>query len=83
MWAEAALTRGDRVAATARSTAPLQDLDVTEEQARAEFETNFFGASVVRAVLPILRAQRCGHIVQLSSVAGLASWPMLGLYHAT
>nr|WP_275427277.1 MULTISPECIES: SDR family NAD(P)-dependent oxidoreductase [Streptomyces] len=38
---------------------------------------------VVRAVLPILRAQRCGHIVQLSSVAGLASWPMLGLYHAT
>ncbi|MFC7303453.1 SDR family NAD(P)-dependent oxidoreductase [Streptomyces monticola] len=58
--------------------------DITEEQARAQFDTNFFGTLwVTQAALPLLREQRSGHLVQLSSIAGLASWPMLGMYHAT
>ncbi|WP_017539653.1 SDR family NAD(P)-dependent oxidoreductase [Nocardiopsis halophila] len=135
VWAEAALERGDRVAATARDTTALDALadrhgdavlplrldvtdrdaagaavaaahdrfgrldvvvnnagyglfgaveDVTEHQARAQFDTNFFGTLwVTQAALPILRAQGAGHLVQLSSIAGVASWPMLGLYHAS
>ncbi|MEY9211721.1 SDR family NAD(P)-dependent oxidoreductase [Thermobifida halotolerans] len=58
--------------------------NVTEQQARDQMDTNFFGTLwVTQAVLPVLRAQRGGHIVQVSSIAGLASWPMLGLYHAS
>jgi NAD(P)-dependent dehydrogenase (short-subunit alcohol dehydrogenase family) len=44
-------------------------------------ETNFFGAFwVTQAVLPILRAQGGGHIVQVSSVGGVAAFPSLGAY---
>lgn len=58
--------------------------NATEQQARDQMDTNFFGTLwVTQAVLPLLRAQRGGHIVQVSSVAGLASWPMMGLYHAS
>ncbi|AWN30110.1 SDR family NAD(P)-dependent oxidoreductase [Streptomyces sp. NEAU-S7GS2] len=58
--------------------------DVTEEQARAQLDTNFFGTLwVTQAVLPILREQGSGHLLQVSSIAGIASWPMLGLYHAS
>ncbi len=134
-WARAALERGDRVVATARSTADLHDVvdrfgdtalalevDITdrptvvdalarakehfgqidvvvnnagygmfgmieetsESQARDQFETNFFGSLwVTQAVLPILREQGAGHIIQISSVAGLTSFPGLGLYAAS
>jgi NAD(P)-dependent dehydrogenase (short-subunit alcohol dehydrogenase family) len=134
-WAEAALARGDQVAATARDisslcglvhdygaqVAPIR-LDVTdraavfaavatakerfgrldvvvnnagygllgaveeasEAQARAQIETNLFGALwVTQAALPILRAQQSGHIIQVSSVGGVNAFPMLGLYHAS
>ncbi|MEV8309805.1 SDR family NAD(P)-dependent oxidoreductase [Streptomyces flavidovirens] len=58
--------------------------DVTEEQARAQLDTNFFGTLwATQAALPIMRNQGCGHILQMSSIAGIASWPMLGLYHAS
>ncbi|MFJ7206216.1 SDR family NAD(P)-dependent oxidoreductase [Streptomyces sp. NPDC098789] len=135
VWAEAALERGDKVAATARDLASLDPLveaygeavlplrldirdrdaafaavaaahahfgridvvvnnagyglfgaveDITEEQARAQLDTNLFGTLwVTQAALPVLRAQGSGHILQMSSIAGLASWPMLGLYHAS
>ncbi|WP_406222056.1 SDR family oxidoreductase [Streptomyces canus] len=135
IWAEAALSRGDRVAATARrpeSLEPLVDtygdsvlplaLDVTdraaacaavrraadafgrldvvvnnagyglfgmveettEEQARAQLDTNVLGPLwVTQAALPLLRAQRGGHIVQVSSIGGLAAFPSLGLYNAS
>lgn len=135
IWVEAALERGDSVAATARSTealAPLVDrfgdrvlpiaLDVTdraavdaavgaavarfgridvvvnnagyglfgaveevsEQEAREQFETNFFGALwVTQAVMPVLRAQRSGHILQISSVGGVAAFPTLGIYNAS
>jgi NAD(P)-dependent dehydrogenase (short-subunit alcohol dehydrogenase family) len=135
VWAEAALARGDRVAATARQVdtlAPLLErygkqvaaiaLDVTdksavaaaiaaaharfgrldvlinnagyglfgaieevsEAEARAQIETNLFGALwVTQAALPIMRAQGSGHIIQVSSIGGVNAFPTIGLYHAS
>jgi len=135
VWAEAALARGDRVAATARNVetlAPLVDrygdqvaairLDVTdkaavdaaialahgrfgsldvvvnnagyglfgaieeisEAEARAQIETNLFGALwVTQAALPHMRAQGSGHIIQVSSIGGVNAFPTIGLYHAS
>ncbi|WP_370552462.1 MULTISPECIES: SDR family oxidoreductase [unclassified Conexibacter] len=58
--------------------------EVTEQQARAQLETNFFGALwVTQAVVPILRRQRSGHILQVSSIGGVHAFPVLGLYHAS
>jgi len=134
-WAIAALDRGDRVAASARNAAALDNLvdsygpnvlpirlDVTdrdacfaavaaahehfgrldivvnnagygqygyveelsEAEARAQLDTNFFGALwVTQAVLPYLRAQRGGHIIQVSSIGGVTAFPYLGIYHAS
>jgi NAD(P)-dependent dehydrogenase (short-subunit alcohol dehydrogenase family) len=135
VWAQAALERGDMVAATARDTASLEGLveahgervlpirldvtdksavdaavaraqerfgrvdvvvnnagyglfgtveEVTEEQARAQIETNLFGALwVTKAALPYLREQGAGHIVQVSSIGGVQAFPTIGLYHAS
>ena len=134
IWAEAALARGDKVAATARQLQALDDLthtygeqflplalDVTDRNAvfaavarahqhfgrldvvvsnagygymgaieeaemadtRAVFETNVFGTlSVIQAALPILRAQGSGHILPVTSVAGLIAVPTSGIYEA-
>src|SRR3954453_13692658 len=135
VWAEAALERGDRVAATARDVSTLDALverygdnvlplaldvtdkaaidaaveqaherfgaldvvannagyglfgtieELTEEQARTQIETNLFGPLwVTQAALPILREQRSGHIIQVSSIGGVLAFPLLGLYHAS
>jgi NAD(P)-dependent dehydrogenase (short-subunit alcohol dehydrogenase family) len=135
IWAEAALARGDRVAATARNLDTLKDLidahgdnvlpialdvtdkaavdsavraahdhfgrldvvvnnagyglfgtieETTEEQARAQMETNLFGALwVTKAALPFLREQGSGHVIQVSSIGGVNAFPTLGLYHAS
>jgi NAD(P)-dependent dehydrogenase (short-subunit alcohol dehydrogenase family) len=134
-WAIAALERGDKVAATARNTASLDDLvekysdavlpiqlDVTdreadfaavkqahdhfgrldivvnnagygqfgfveelsEQDARDQFETNVFGALwVTQAALPYLREQRSGHIIQVSSIGGITAFPNVGIYSAS
>jgi NAD(P)-dependent dehydrogenase (short-subunit alcohol dehydrogenase family) len=135
VWAEAALARGDRVAATARDVSSLKSLverygdrvaalaldvtdkgavhkaitaaharfgrldvvinnagyglfgaieEVSETEARAQMETNLFGALwVTQAALPILRAQGSGHIIQVSSIGGINAFPTVGLYHAS
>ena len=135
VWAQAALARGDQVAATARDVktlAPLAErygdlvapltLDVTnkaaagaaiafaherfgrldvvinnagyglfgtieevsESEARAQLETNLFGALwVTQAALPFMRAQGSGHIIQVSSIGGVNAFPTVGLYHAS
>jgi NAD(P)-dependent dehydrogenase (short-subunit alcohol dehydrogenase family) len=135
IWTEAALKRGDKVAATARdlgALAALVDvygdallpvrLDVTDhnavvaavnqahrhfgrldvvlsnagyglfgaieeakiEEARANFETNVIGTlSVVQAALPLLRQQKHGHILAVSSISGLVTFPLGGIYQAT
>jgi NAD(P)-dependent dehydrogenase (short-subunit alcohol dehydrogenase family) len=51
---------------------------------RELFETNFFGAlEVMRAVLPGMRARRSGHIINMSSMAGIAGGMGMGYYAAT
>jgi NAD(P)-dependent dehydrogenase (short-subunit alcohol dehydrogenase family) len=58
--------------------------EITEAQARAQLETNFFGALwVTQAALPHLRVQRSGHIIQVSSIGGITAFPGLGMYHAS
>src|SRR6195952_4866096 len=58
--------------------------ETTEQEAREQMETNFFGLLwLTQAVLPIMREQGYGHIIQLSSVLGLVTLPVLGLYNAS
>jgi NAD(P)-dependent dehydrogenase (short-subunit alcohol dehydrogenase family) len=135
LWAEAALDRGDRVVATARKPAALDDLverfgeavlplpldvtdreevfaavdravqrfgrldvvvnnagyghfgmveEVTERELREQMETNFFGAVwVTQAVLPVLRRQGAGHLLQVTSEGGVRAFPGIGAYHAS
>ena len=134
LWAEAALKRGDKVAATARDPKTLDAMvaafgkallplrvDVTDHasvleavnlahrnfgrldvvlsnagygvmgaveettlaEARDAFETNVIGTlSVIQAALPLLRGQGSGHIISVSSLAGLITFPLGGAYHA-
>lgn len=58
--------------------------ETTEKEAREQMETNFFGLLwLSQAVLPVMRAQGHGHIIQLSSILGLVSLPVLGIYNAS
>ncbi|GIF76424.1 SDR family oxidoreductase [Asanoa siamensis] len=58
--------------------------EFTESDARAQLDLNFFGALwVSQAVLPHLRAQGSGHIVQISSIGALGGFPSTGLYSAS
>ena len=56
----------------------------SEAEARTQFDTNVFGLmDVTRAVLPVMRAQRSGRVLNLSSVAGIAGFAMASLYCAS
>jgi NAD(P)-dependent dehydrogenase (short-subunit alcohol dehydrogenase family) len=58
--------------------------ETTEEQARQQIETNVFGLLwMTQAVLPVMREQGHGHIIQVSSVLGIATLPILGVYNAS
>jgi NAD(P)-dependent dehydrogenase (short-subunit alcohol dehydrogenase family) len=58
--------------------------ELSEDEARAQIETNLFGALwVTQAALPILRAQGSGHFLQVSSIGGISAFPMVGIYHAS
>lgn len=57
--------------------------NATDGQARALFDTSFFGVlNVLRASLPVLRNQRSGHVFQMSSLFGQMSYPGTGLLAA-
>ena len=132
-FVEAALERGDQVAATSRDLASLKDLsekysnlvlpiklditdregvreaiqqatqqfgrivyilvnnagfgtfgaveEISEGQLRRQFEVNVFGTfHVTQAVLPTMREQGSGHILQISSVSGVVTFPYQGAY---
>jgi NAD(P)-dependent dehydrogenase (short-subunit alcohol dehydrogenase family) len=58
--------------------------EVTEAEARAQLETNVFGALwVTQAAIPFLREQGSGHVIQVSSIGGISAFPGIGLYHAS
>jgi NAD(P)-dependent dehydrogenase (short-subunit alcohol dehydrogenase family) len=134
-WAEAALDRGDRVAATARDVSSLAGLadaygdrvlplaldvtdrpavlaalarayehfgrldvvvnnagygqfgmveEISEAEARAQFETNVFGALwVTQAALPYLRDSGGGNLIQVSSIGGISAFANIGIYNAS
>jgi NAD(P)-dependent dehydrogenase (short-subunit alcohol dehydrogenase family) len=58
--------------------------DISLDELKAQFDTNFFGhVALTRAVLPIMRNQRSGHIIMVSSIAGLVASPVLSSYAAS
>ncbi len=58
--------------------------EATADEVEAVFRTNVFGLlAVTRAVLPVMRAQRSGRILNLSSLGGFAQYPGWGIYGAT
>lgn len=58
--------------------------ELNEAEVRAQMESNFFGALwVSQAAAPLLRMQGHGHIVQISSIAGVVTFPSMGLYNAS
>lgn len=63
-------------------TGPIEDTPTDEM--RAVFNTNLFGAiDVMKAVLPQMRFQKSGTIVNITSIAGYMGLPFRGLYSAT
>ena len=58
--------------------------DVSDAELRKQFDTNFFGtAAITRALLPLFKRQRFGHIVMVSSIAGRIGYPGAGSYSSS
>jgi NAD(P)-dependent dehydrogenase (short-subunit alcohol dehydrogenase family) len=58
--------------------------DMALDELRHQLETNFFGnVAMTKAVLPVMRAQKSGHIITVTSVAGRLGQPMLSAYCAS
>lgn len=58
--------------------------EAVDEEVKKMFDINFWGLmDMTNAVLPVMRAQKSGHIFNFSSIGGLVSFPSLGYYHAT
>jgi NAD(P)-dependent dehydrogenase (short-subunit alcohol dehydrogenase family) len=54
------------------------------EEAKSQFETNFFGVMwMIKAILPLMRQQRSGQIINIGSVVGLTPVPFWGVYSAS
>ncbi|KQR70447.1 SDR family NAD(P)-dependent oxidoreductase [Pedobacter sp. Leaf176] len=57
--------------------------ELEEKDVRAQFETNVLGSLwTIQAVLPIMREQKSGQIIQLSSALGINTVPLMGIYSA-
>ncbi len=58
--------------------------ETSMDEIKAQFETNFFGAiRVMQAVIPIMRKQRSGKIVNITSMGGRIAIPLDSIYHGT
>jgi len=58
--------------------------ETSNEEIRAQFETNFFGAvRIMQAAIPIMRKQRSGKIVNITSMGGRIAVPLDSMYHGT
>jgi NAD(P)-dependent dehydrogenase (short-subunit alcohol dehydrogenase family) len=58
--------------------------EISIDEAKAQFETNFFGVvRMVKAVLPSMRQQKQGQIINVSSLSGVSSIPFMGIYSAS
>jgi len=58
--------------------------DVALDELRHQMETNFFGnVAMTKAVLPVMRKQRSGHIIQIASIVGRMAAPLLSSYSAS
>jgi NADP-dependent 3-hydroxy acid dehydrogenase YdfG len=58
--------------------------ELEEQEIRTQFETNVYGLLwLTQAVIPIMREQKSGHIIQLSSALGVVAFPTLGIYSAS
>jgi NAD(P)-dependent dehydrogenase (short-subunit alcohol dehydrogenase family) len=58
--------------------------EISLDEARAQFETNFFGVvKMVQAILPSMRQRKQGRIINVSSFAGVSSIPFMGIYSAS
>jgi NAD(P)-dependent dehydrogenase (short-subunit alcohol dehydrogenase family) len=58
--------------------------EATPGAIRAQFDVNLFGAvSVLQAVLPFMRSRRTGHILNVTSMGGLMTFPGVGVYNAS
>jgi short-subunit dehydrogenase len=58
--------------------------ELSMDEAKAQFETNFFGIMrMVKAVLPLMRQQERGQIINISSLAGFSPIPFMGVYSAS
>lgn len=61
---------------------PLESF--SEKQIRTQMDVNFFGVvKTIQEFLPSMRAHRSGVIINVSSLCGLVTFPMLSLYHAS
>jgi NAD(P)-dependent dehydrogenase (short-subunit alcohol dehydrogenase family) len=58
--------------------------DISLDELRLQFETNFFGTvAMTKAVLPVMRKQGSGHIIQVSSIGGLSGAISVSSYSAS
>lgn len=63
-------------------TGPIEE--IPEEEIKANFDTNFFGPiNVIKAVLPQMRQQQSGLIINITSIAGYMGLPYRGVYSAS
>ena len=64
------------------SMGPIEEIDDAEVQ--RQFDVNVFGPlRVIRAVLPHLRERKSGHILNITSIGGLKTFPGVGIYHGS
>ncbi|MEU8890475.1 SDR family oxidoreductase [Streptomyces sp. NPDC048442] len=84
---DAAVTRFGRIDVLINNAATFQAgyfEEISDAQMRAQMETNLFGPmNITRAVLPVMREQRAGHIVTVSSIAGLVGQEFCVAYAAS